>query len=458
MKRRSQLIVLLLLASLVALLPIAHGAAGGGPVEADVPAALPSATTPVVFVPGVTGTRLEDPRDGHVVWGTGAQLLRPRDGGYELVLPLAPSPGGAGVVDGAQHAQALYEPVAPLLELRVAGWTKQIYGPLIERFESAGYRLGRLESPAGGGTLYFFNYDWRRGNLESVARLAGLLTDLAAARGDAGEIDLVCQSNAARICRYLVKYGALSLEAAEAGLAPDRGFSVRKVILVGASNDGAARSLQLLLQGRSYIPIVGRRFRPEIFFSLRTLFEDLPSGSEPVFFDTRGRPLAVDLYAAENWRRYGWSIFESGARERLAGAGRTDLFGDEDLWSSYLAGRLEIARRLHRLLAADSAHFSDARYYRMENRSAATMNGALLTFANGSWKTLFSGDRGVSRDPVLAQLASAPGDGHATLASQRALSPQEDAAVAGSYRATGGHFEMVIAPESLDALLAFLGD
>ncbi len=462
------------LASRVALVWVVLGVLLGVPgapsetVETAVPRQ--ERAIPVVFVPGLTGTRLEDPRDGHVVWGTGAQLVRPRDGGYELVLPLAHEPGfeGATPADAAEgdealqprspHAQAAYEPVAPLWELRVPGWRKPIYQPLVERFESAGYPLGRLEAPAEGGALFFFNYDWRRGNLESIAKLARQLTELVAARGGAGEVDLICQSNAARICRYLAKYGALPLAQAESGQAPERGFSVRKLVLVGASNDGAVRSLQLLLEGRSYIPLVGRRFLPEIFFSVRTLFEDLPGGSEPVFFDSRGRPLEVDLYAPENWARYGWSIFSPEARERVARAARPDLFGDESLWLGYLEHRLDTGRRLHDLLGEDSAHFSGVRYYRMENRSTETMKAALLTFSDGSWRTLFSGDRPVSGSELLRPLASAPGDGHATLASQRDLSPQEEASVAGSYLADGGHFEMVIAPESLDALLAFLGD
>ena len=55
-------------------------------------------------------------------------------------------------------------------------------------------------------------------------------------------------------------------------------------------------------------------------------------------------------------------------------------------------------------------------------------------------------------------LRGRPWDGHATLASQRRLSPQEEAALAGSFLAHGGHFEMVIAPDSLDAVLSFLAE
>lgn len=411
--------------------------------------------TPVVFVPGMTGTRLEDPRDGRVVWGTGRQLLRPRDGGYEVALPLDAGP----TATPGDHPQARYEPVEPLWELKVTAWTKPIYGPLRARFEAAGYSLGRLEEPAAGGTLFFFNYDWRRGNLESVGRLAHQLTELAAARGGRLELDLICQSNAARICRYLVKYGAASLEQAESGRLPDHPFSVRRVVLVGASNDGAVRAVQLLTQGRSYIPLVGRRFHPELFFTLRPLFEDLPAGADAVFFDSGGKRVQVDLYAAGTWRSYGWSIFDRETRQRLARAEREDLFADEAAQMAYLRRRLDTARRLHRLLTEDAPRFpTSVRYYRLENRATPTMNAAFLMPGDGGWRTLFAEDRAVSRDPALRALATAPGDGHATLDSQRRLSPQEEAAMVDSFLGEGGHFEMVIAPESLDALLGFLSD
>ncbi|MDH3402086.1 MAG: hypothetical protein OES32_12945 [Acidobacteriota bacterium] len=424
------------------------------------PAPAAAVRAPVVFVPGLTGTQLEDPRDGSVIWGGAAQLLRPHDGGRLLTLPLDPRAAGEAASAGREglHPQALYEPTGPLWEMRIPGWTKPIYRPLREELERTGYRLGRLESPAAGETLFFFNYDWRRGNLESVARLARQLTALAAATPGRLEVDLVCQSNAARICRYLVKYGALGLAEAEDGRAPELPFAVRKVVLVGASNGGAVRALEQLTRGRRYVPVIGRHLQPEVSFSLRPLFEDLPAPADPVFVDSRGRPLAVDLYEARNWQRYGWSIFDPESRRRLAAAPRPDLFGDEELQLSYLARRLDTARRLHRLLARDAPHFPAVRYYRLENRSAATMQAALLEPAGAGWRTFFAPDRRVARDRALRALAAAPGDGHATLESQRRLSPQEEAASQGTYLATGGHFEMVIAPESLRALLAFLGD
>lgn len=404
--------------------------------------------TPVVFVPGVTGTQLVDPRDGELIWGSAKQLVFPRDGGYRLALPLAPHT--------QTHPQSRYETPEPLWQLRLPGWTKPIYLPLLERFEQAGYRLGDLTAPEPADDLFFFNYDWRYGNLASASRLDHQLEALVEARGGT-EVDLICQSNAAKICRWLAKYGTLDADGAQAGVAWQRGYRIRKLILIGASNNGALRVLQLLLEGRNYVPVVGRRMFPETFFSVRPLFEDLPADRDDLFFDESGNNLAVDLFDAQNWLEYGWSIFSRDASERLRREPRTDLFGDREDQLDYLRRQLGSARRIQLLLARDSDHFQpNLRYYRLENDSSPTIDRALLTRKRGGWRTYFLGDRRIDRDPVLRELAAAPGDGHAVLTSQRGLSPQEVAVVSDTRMVTGGHFEAVVEPEGLDAIMAFL--
>lgn len=413
----------------------------------------PGGHVPVIFVPGVTGTKLRDPESEELVWGSARQLFFPRDRGARFALPLV---GGASPA-GSAHPQAHYDAPEPLWQLRLPGWTKRIYRPLLERFEQAGYRYGDLAAPGPADDFFFFNYDWRYGNLESVKRLDRQLEALSAARGDT-EVDLVCQSNAAKICRWLAKYGTLDLDDAEAGASWQRGYRIRKLVLVGASNNGALRVLQLLLQGRTYVPLVGRNLAPEVFFTLRPLFEDLPATRDDLFFDQSGRILAVDLFDARNWVEYGWSIFGRKAQARLAREPRADLFGDREQQLEYLRVQLESARRLQLLLARDSEDFPEIDYYRLENTSSPTIDRALLTREQDEWRTHFLGDQRVDRDPALKRLASAVGDAHATLASQRGLSPQETAALAGVANVAGGHFEAVVEPEGLDAILGFLSE
>lgn len=409
--------------------------------------------TPVIVVPGITGTQLEDPRDGALVWGRTRQLLRPRDRGYSLALPL-------DLEDAPPHPQERYLPTGPVWQMNLVFWKKKIYRPLADHLERAGYRLGRLDEPAPHDSLFFFDYDWRQSTHQSALRLGEAIDRLSQKR-DAAQVDLLCQSNAAKICRYLVKYGTATLDEAalqEASATETAGQPIRKVIMVGASNDGALRILAFLNRGRRYIPLFGRHVSQESFFTLQSLFDDLPAPRDDLFFDAEGQALDIDLFRAETWVTYGWSVFSDKPRRRLERRRREDLFGSEDERVLHLQRQLSRSRRFQELLSRDSPRFPPVRYYRLENRSEPTMARALLVKRQGIWKTFFTGDRAVDRDPALRALAAAVGDGHASLESQRRLSPQEDAALVDAAMIAGGHFEMILEPEGLNAIVSFLAD
>lgn len=349
------------------------------------PATPPS--VPVVFVPGVTGVTLRDSKTGEVVWGEGRNLLGPRDGGARLTL---------GPDD-------TLEPVAPIDRIKLFGIQKPIYGPLRGLLTRAGYVEGR--------TLFFFAYDWRRDLIEGAGRLREQLE-----RMGRPEVDLVCQSSGAHLCRYLAKHDL------------PRGVAIRKLVLVGASNGGSLRILRELDRGRRYVPLVGRFMGPEVVFTFPSLFQDLPIYRQDLFLDEQGRPMDVDLWDPGSWDRYDWSV--QGREEELA-------------------RRLAEAKRFQEMLHADSPRFGSTRVYVVGSTDQPTPDRAVLVRNGGEWKTFFTGDGWLSRRPVLEALATAEGDEHATTVSQDWLSPQEKAALAlPPCRVDGGHFEALLTVEA----------
>lgn len=420
----------------------------------------------VVLVPGVTGTMLRDPARSHrVVWGTGLRLLVPRDRGWELVLPIPQARGGEEGGDlESEHPQGRYQPAGALRTVRLLCFRKQIYRPFAVRLEELGYREGSLERPGEEADFFFFDYDWRRDNLAAVAALDGQLERLAGARAPRPvEVALVCQSNAGRICRYLAKYGSLSLDQAERGVPrPEPAYHLDKVILVGTSNAGSLRILEQLDRGRRYIPWIGRRIAPETLFSLRPLFEDLPVGRHDLFFDQEGKTLRVDLLDPDVWVRHGWAIFDPAIERRLSTARALELFGSREDRIRYLSAALERSTRLHALLARDVAEHSTTRYYLIENTTRPTQTRALIVDHEkgvGRPRTYYSTDRRLRESSTLSALASTPGDGHATAESQRALSPEEWRALARPpQQVDGDHFTMLILPAGLQAIAEFLAD
>jgi hypothetical protein len=422
------------------------------PRREEVPVHPSVGRTPIVFVSGLTGTKLADPATGALVWGGARQLLAPRNGGRNIALPLALDFQSGPEV---RHPQAAFEPAGPIWKIRLLGWTKQVYEPLRERLEAAGYRLGDLQDPRPTESLFFFDYDWRYGNLSSVRQLDRLLSQLSERR-DGIDVDLVCQSNAAKICRWLAKYGSLGLDEAEAGNGWKRNYRIRSLVLAGVSNSGSLRVFKFLDRGRSYIPLVGRRLLPELFFTLRPLFEDLPADRDDLFFDENGQTVDADLFDPGDWEAYGWSIFSRSATDRMRRQPSPDLLGAREDQLTYLGRQLSDSLRLQRLLSTDSALFPEIRYYLLENESQPTIDRALLTRVDGEWRVFFAGDRYVDRNPGLRKLAIARGDGHAVLASQRALSPQEADSLIETVSVEGDHFEAIITPKALEAIVGFL--
>lgn len=415
--------------------PVAAPSAGGGEVR-----------VPVVLVPGITGSVLRDRESGEVLWGLGPEVIRPKDGGYALARPIGlpldhPTRLEAG---GVIHEMELF---GGLLE-------KPIYGPVLDTFEANGWTLGDLDRPTPQADAYAFGYDWRADNVHSAGVLLGHLRRLARAREESPlVVDLVCQSNGAHICRYLAKYGDADLHEAEAGTAaPPAEVRIRKLVLVGTSNGGSLRILREVHRGRRYVPLIGRRMLPETLFTFPAIFQDLPAYRPQPLVDESGRLLDLDLFDAESWVVHGFSVFRPAPRRRMAE--RPDLFGSEDERIAHLRRSLDRARRLHRLLGCDVEGFH-TRTYLIQNGFAPTPELAVLP--EGGPRLLFTGDRRLRDRPFLRRLVTAPGDGHATIRSQQALSPQERRALgAPVFFVRGAHFELILEPASLRRMVEFL--
>ena len=403
---------------------------------------------PVVFVPGVTGVVLQDSSTREIVWGLGQNLLRPKDDAYSLALPSVHEDPGLPVL----------EPVAPIERLSLFGIRKPIYGPVRKLLLEAGYVEGNLGSPQADATVFFFNYDWRRDLTESAGLLRRQLEALRQVRGtERLEVDLICQSSGAHLCRYLAKYGGVPLTEAEAGRLPAT-LAVRRLVLVGSSNGGSLRILRELHRGRRYLPLIGRWMRPEVVFTYPALFQDLPIYRRDLFLDEKGQPLKIDLFDPESWRRYGWSIYEKATARRLRENGVPRFLGDEADRDAWLRRVLSEAKRFQELLHADALGFGQTRVYVVGSADQPTPDRAVLVRKGEEWRMLFTGDPALRRNKVLHAMATAEGDEHATLASQDWLSPQEQAAlVLPPKRVRGGHFEALLTDEVRRFLLEALG-
>jgi hypothetical protein len=407
-----------------------------------------SEKVPVILVPGITGSELRDRVSGELAWGKGKNLLFPRDGGYTLALPIEAKSGSEPRLEAGEVID----------EVRLAWIRTPVYGPIAKLLQANGYRRGDLVDPNPGENLFLFSYDWRQDNIKAVQLLFKRLQALRRARGEEElSVALICQSNGGYICRYLAKYGAASLQDAEAGrAAPPEKLRITRMLFVGTASGGSIRILRLVDRGRNYVPLVGRDLLPEVLFTFPSIFQDLPAYRQDLFLDEEGRALPVDLYDAENWWKYGWSVFSQKARKRLTTA-PVELFADEAARRRFLTHNLARAERFQALLHAEAAGYEPPPYFMIQNVYRQTPERAVLGRKDEEWRLLFSGDKELKKKSYLLSLASGPGDDHATLGSQLWLSEKEKAAIAVEvFNIEGGHFEMILDRGTHRRMLDFL--
>lgn len=389
----------------------------------------------VVFVPGITGSELHDRESGRVQWGNFRSLFLPRDGGYGLAVPI----GGA---------EDRLEAGAPLLRVgTIPALRGDVYLPIVRAYEEAGYERGK--------NLLRFGYDWRRDSIENARLLARRIDAIPlAAGGTVQKVHLVCQSNATYLCRWAVRFGDVSIDEAERGMRkPAIRARVASVTLLATANGGGIRILREIDRGRRYVKLGGRKFRPEAFFTFESLYQDLPAGRADLFVDAQGAPLDIDLFDANSWKRYGWSIFGRDAARRAARA--PEIFGDEATRLAVLQRFLDRAKRMQAVLKSDAAPWpEDTRLVSLQGRSHPTMNRAVVLRNGGGWRTLFLGDRELARHPELDGILSEPGDIHASISSQMTLSSSELRALGDStHYFEGDHLTIAHQAETLEMLV-----
>ena len=174
---------------------------------------------PVVFIPGIVGTRLATKSSGKEVWpDIGDMLLSPNDE-YLDDLALAP--------DGSEAPGKELVPTSIIDKESVLGVTLPFYQNVFSVLSADGYSSGTSLFPAG--------YDWRLGMSSAVAAVSSTVAAARAASLD-GKVSLIGYS-----------MGGLVAKAYLAGLA-DPSF-VHKLILVGAPQLGSPEAFRVLNYG-----------------------------------------------------------------------------------------------------------------------------------------------------------------------------------------------------------------
>jgi pimeloyl-ACP methyl ester carboxylesterase len=375
---------------------------------------------PVIFVHGFIGSKLKNRYTHESVWGRFINAVK-RGRTEDLGLPIDAVPITHNRDD--LIAYSLYE--------RVAG--VKFYGAFMEALtDVGGYRLGDINNPQPGDTLFIYYYDWRRDNVESAIGLGRAIRQIKARlKAPDMRFDILAHSMGGLVAEYYLRYGMEDVigdgrehPVTYAG-APDIG----RMILIGTPLRGTMSSFRVLNKGFS------RTMSPEVVFTMPSIYQLLPHDGRGRFVDPQGDPIEADLYDAGEWVRNGWSIFNT--RLQASALRATSIDGDGqtpddeevrfDRMRDFLEAALARAEAFHLALQKDQEGGSPVPIHLFGSDCIPTLDRVVLKQTPGGTVTLFDDERAQDKDlKQLQKVMLAPGDGTVTTRSLLALGAGQD--------------------------------
>ena len=240
--------------------------------------------TPIIIIPGVTGSELVNRMTGEKLWPD----LFPEDK-EAMALPISSTTLSENRDDVV--ASRVIETAQLIKFMPKIG----VYGALLKALENqGGYRRGDIDAPQPDGdrdTYYLFAYDWRRDNVESARRLAEKIAEIKRRtnRPDL-RFDIIAHSMGGLIARYFAMYGDADVLGDRQPRPDWRGAqSLRSLVLFATPNAGSMDALRSLIYGYSITEANKPRINPfkglgrVTIFTAPSVYQLLPRGSRPGF-------------------------------------------------------------------------------------------------------------------------------------------------------------------------------
>lgn len=447
------------LALAVAILLSSVAAFAQTPAASPTAATSPTGKTPIIIIPGLTGSNLVNSRTGEEVW---FKARRSKDDDIRLPISsnLLRNRDNLIVKDIIRKVE--FFKVLPEIE---------IYERLINALETrGGYREANWSTAAkkdATDTFYVFPYDWRRDNVENAQLLVRKIETLKRRLGKPNmKFNVLAHSMGGLIARYAAMYGGADLTGGspQPSWAGNKNFD--KIFLLGTPNEGSVSALNALLNGFSYIggglnlPFIQDISRFDAF-TIPAIYQLLPHDGALQVFDENLKPITVDIYDPAEWEKRGWSIWQDAAFTK-----KFDASEQKNARPFFIAA-LARAKQFQAALDASTNAAPTVSFYLIGGDCKPTPAGMLLfrDEKKNRWETRFKAD-GFTRpngekvkDTEVEPLLLSLGDSVVTKSSLTAQNQKNLKApfpiTAELYQCVG-HNKLVTSPEVQDKLLAFL--
>lgn len=384
---------------------------------------------PVIIIPGILGSELINPEKQEIAWLNFSDAKND-----SLRLPISP--------DLSKNKDSLI-PRRIIEKAKVFKFLPEvtIYQTLIQTLEKYGnYKEGDWENPGAAGdrdTFYVFSYDWRLDNVENANKLIKDIEQLKQKLGKSSlRFNVIAHSMGGLIMRYAAMYGEKDLPADGVKPKPDWSGAkhFNKIFMFGVPNEGSMEAFESVLKGYR-VPIPTGKFKisslsSEVAISSPAIFQLLPHQNTAKFYDENLKPIEIDLYNAETWKRYNWSaVTNTEFRTNFAAppaenAGRFNEYGTTSLddLDAYFEAVLNRAERFHQALDADTAVPASIAFFAFGSDCESTLDGAIIRRdeKTNRWITVFNANSfknsqgGKIDSKEIKTLLYAPGDGRVT--------------------------------------------
>jgi len=370
--------------------------------------------TPVIIIPGLTGSELVNSKTNEVVW-----FKAPRSKDDDLRLPVS--------ANISRNRDSLV-PGDVLRSIKVGIFPRlDVYGGLIEAFKTkAGYHEENWESPtadADKSSIFVYPYDWRLDNVENARLLIKKIEKLKLRLKQPDlKFNIIAHSMGGIIARYAAMYGDADLP--PGGRKPKPTWAgakhFEKIVLLGTPNEGSALALSALVDGFDIggininLPWVQNLDKFDVF-TIPSAYQLLPAPGTLRVLDENFEPIDIDLYNPKTWSKYGWNPIDD---KRFPSQFK---LAERRTATAFFAAMLDRAKRLHEALAAGNG--APKVSYNIVGAECNNALDALVMYRDkksGSLKTMFkpSGFTKASGDKVtteeLKELMLTGGDGVVT--------------------------------------------
>lgn len=283
-----------------------------------------SERNPVIVIPGILGSKLEEPGLKTPVWGAftyGAADPDYPDGARLVALPMGKGKRLSELRDTVVPTTVL-DSVEIDVALLVRGLEIDAYDEIIRTLAAGAYRDETISlamsGPVNQGehfTCFQYAYDWRRDISEQAVILHErvLHAQQAAKEGfklaTPPRVDIVAHSMGGLVLRYYLRYGTQALPAD--GSLPELNWAgaqhIERAIIIGTPSAGSALSLTQLVEGVNYVGLITPTYRPAVLGSMPSIYQLLPRVRHGrVVDEVTGEP--IDFLDAKVWKRYGWGL------------------------------------------------------------------------------------------------------------------------------------------------------